>query len=147
VGSLEAGKLADIVLWDPRFFGAKPDMVIKGGQVAWSPRGDGNATMRNAEPVTYGAMWGGTGKAIDRLAVNFVSEAAVEAGVKHQMRSAREFVAVQGCRGIGKSDLMYNASSPDLEIDPQTGAVTADGVLLTCEPLESVALGRKYFLS
>lgn len=147
VGSLEPGKLADIVLWDPRFFGAKPDMVIKGGQVAWSPRGDGNATMRNAEPVTYGAMWGGTGKAIDRLAVNFVSEAALEAGVKGQMGSHREFLAVQSCRGIGKNDLMYNGLSPDLDIDPQTGEVTADGVRLSCEPLETVTLGRKYFLS
>lgn len=147
VGSLEVGKLADIVLWDPRFFGAKPEAVIKGGQVAWSPRGDGNATMRGSEPVTYGAMWGGTGKAIDRLAVNFVSEAAIEARVKEQMKSDREFLPVRGCRGIGKSDLMYNAASPDLQIDPVSGEVWVDGQRLQCEPLETFTLSRKYFLS
>ncbi|MGE3960139.1 MAG: urease subunit alpha [Dehalococcoidia bacterium] len=147
VGSLEPGKLADIVLWDPRFFGAKPEAVYKGGQVAWSPRGDGNATMRYAEPVTYGPMWGGTGKAIDRLAVNFVSEAAVEARVKDQIKSNREFLPVKGCRGIGKKDLMFNEASPDLQIDPVSGEVWADGQKLACEPLESFTLSRKYFLS
>jgi urease subunit alpha len=147
VGSLEVGKLADIVLWDPRFFGAKPDSVIKGGQVAWSPRGDGNATMRGSEPVTYGPMWGGTGKAIDRLAVNFVSQAAIDSRVKEQIGSRREFVAVKGCRGIGKRDLVRNSLSPTLEIDTATGAVHADGRLLACDPLESFTLGRRYFLS
>jgi urease subunit alpha len=147
VGSLEPGKLADIVLWDPRFFGAKPEAVIKGGQVAWSPRGDGNATMRGAEPVTYGPMWGGLGKAIDRLAVSFVSEAAIEARVKDQLKSNREFLPVKGTRGIGKSDLMYNALSPALQIDPVSGEVFADGERLHCEPLESFTLSRKYFLS
>jgi urease subunit alpha len=147
VGSLEVGKLADIVLWDARFFGAKPDMVIKGGQVAWGPRGDGNATMRHSEPVSYGAMWGGSGKAIDRLAVNFVSQAAVDADVKGQIGSHREFVAVQNCRGIGKSDLLYNAVNPKLEIDPVTGEVTADGVRLHCDPVERFPLSRTYFLS
>ncbi len=147
VGSLEPGKLADIVLWDPRFFGAKPEAVIKGGQVAWSPRGDGNATMRYAEPVTYGPMWGGTGKAVDRLAVNFVSEAAIEARVKDQIKSNREFLPVKGCRHIGKKDLMFNDASPDLQIDPVSGEVYADGVRLHCEPLETFTLSRKYFLS
>lgn len=147
VGSLEPGKLADIVLWDPRFFGAKPEMVIKGGKIAWSPRGDGNATVRMAQPVTYGAMWGGMGKAIDRLAMNFVSEIAIEKRVKDQMRSARDFRPVKGCRGITKSDLMYNDANPKMVIDPGSGRVTADGKELRCEPLPTFSLSRTYFLS
>jgi urease subunit alpha len=147
VGTLEPGKLADIVLWDPRFFGAKPDAVIKGGQVAWGPRGDGNATMRMSEPVTYGAMWGGIGRAIDRLAVNFVAEAAIEYGVKERIKSGREFLPVQGCRGIGKTDLVLNDASPELRIDPDTGAVYANGERLACDPLEQFSLSRTYFLS
>lgn len=147
VGSLEVGKLADIVLWDPRFFGVKPETVIKGGQVAWAPRGDGNASARLAEPVVYGPMWGGLGKAIDRLAVNFVAEAAIEAGVKERIKSNREFLPTKGARGIGKRNLVRNAASPALRIDAMTGEVWADGKRLVCEPLETVSLGRKYLLS
>lgn len=147
VGTLEPGKLADIVLWDPRFFGAKPDAVFKGGQLAWGPRGDGNATMRGSEPVTYGPMWGGTGKAIDRTAVNFVSAAALDAGVKEHIGSRREFLGVRDCRGIGKRDLVRNSASPTLDIDPVSGEVHADGVRLACEPLEEFPLNRAYFLS
>jgi len=147
VGSLEPGKLADIVLWDPRFFGAKPDTIIKGGQVAWSPRGDGNASARLSEPTTYGPMWGGLGRAIDRTAVNFVAEAAIEAGVKQRIGSQREFLPVRGARGIGKQDLMYNGASPDLRIDPETGEVFDGDEHLTCEPLETFSLTRRYFLS
>lgn len=147
VGSLEPGKLADIVLWNPRFFGAKPDTVIKGGHVAWGPRGDGNASARLAEPTTYGAMWGGIGKAIDRTSVNFVAEAAIEAGVKQRIKSEREFLPVRHARGIGKTDLMYNDASPDLRIDAESGAVFDGDERLTCDPLDSFSLTRRYFLS
>lgn len=147
VGSLEVGKLADIVLWDARFFGVKPETVIKGGQVAWAPRGDGNASARLAEPVVYGPMWGGLGRAIDRLAVNFVAEAAIEAGVKERIKSNREFLPTKGARGIGKRNLVRNSASPALRIDAMTGEVWADGKRLVCEPLETVSLGRKYLLS
>lgn len=146
VGSLEPGKLADIVLWDPRFFGAKPDVVIKGGQVAWSLRGDGNASARLAEPVTYGPMWAGLGRGIDRVAVNFVAEAAIEAGVKERIGSQRAFLPVRGARRIGKRDLRFNDASPELRIDPASGEVWADGRLLACDPLERFSLSRTYFL-
>ena len=146
VGTLEPGKLADIVLWDPRFFGAKPESVIKGGQVAWAARGQGNSVAKLAEPVTYGPMWGGLGRAIDRLAVNFVAAAALDRDVKARTRSAREFLAVKGCRGIGKRDLVLNSASPTLTIDPETGDVRIGGDRLDFEALTEFPLSRRYFL-
>ncbi|MSQ29869.1 MAG: urease subunit alpha [Dehalococcoidia bacterium] len=147
VGSLEPGKIADIVLWEPRFFGVKPSQVIKGGHVAWGPLGNGNASASGAQPVVYGPTWGGLGRAVDRLAVNFVADAAIEAGVKARIKSEREFLPVRGARGLSKRDLILNTASPSLDIDAMTGEVRADGVLLACAPLESVPMGRKYLLS
>jgi urease subunit alpha len=146
VGSLEPGKLADIVLWDPRFFGAKPDSVLKGGVVVWATRGDGNAVAKLSEPVTFGPMWGALGAATNRLAVHFVSGSALDARVARRLRSGRDLVAVRGCRGIGKRDLVLNAASPALQIDPETGAVAIDGQRLDFEPVRELALNRRYFL-
>ncbi len=146
VGTLEPGKLADIVLWDPRFFGAKPESVIKGGQVVWAARGQGNSAAKQSEPVTYGPMWGGLGRAIDRLAVNFVAGAALDRDVKRRTGSARAFLPVAGCRRIGKRDLVLNSASPTLTINPGTGEVAIDGARLDFEPLTEFALSRRYFL-
>jgi urease subunit alpha len=146
VGSLEPGKLADIVLWDPRFFGAKPEAVLKGGTVVWATRGDGNASAKLAEPVTIGPMWGALGRVVDRLAVHFVSGAAIDAGVERRLRSGRELVPVRGCRGIGKAELVLNAASPTLQIDPATGEVAIGGELLDLEPARELSLNRRYFL-
>jgi urease subunit alpha len=146
VGSLEPGKLADIVLWDPRFFGAKPDSVLKGGTVAWATRGDGNASAKLSEPVTYGPMWGAFGRATDRLAVHFVSAAALDRDVGRRIRSGRELLPVRGCRGIGKRDLVLNDASPALQIDPTNGEVAIAGQRLDFEPARGFALNRRYFL-
>lgn len=147
VGSLEPGKMADIVLWDPRFFGVKPNQVIKGGSVAWGPIGNGNASVSGAQPVAYGALWGGVGRAPDWLAANFVSEAAIEARVKQSLKSERAFLPVKGTRNLGKHDLILNTAVPSLEIEPDSGHVWADGRRLECEPLEEVSLNRRYLLS
>lgn len=147
VGSLEPGRLADIVLWDPRFFGAKPEMVIKGGQVAWAPMGDGNASARLCEPTTYGPMWGGIGRASDRTSVHFMAQIAIDEGVPARIGTARQCIAVTGARHIGKGDLLYNDASPDLRIDPATGDVFDGDQRLTCDPIETYSLNRRYFLS
>jgi urease subunit alpha len=146
VGTLEPGKLADIVLWDPRFFGAKPDTVLKGGVAVWGTRGDGNASAKSSEPVMIGPMWGAYGKATDRLAVNFVSGAAMDGGVARRIRSGRELLPVRGCRGIGKRDLLLNDASPRLQIDPASGEVAFEGERLDFEPVREFALSRRYFL-
>jgi urease subunit alpha len=146
VGSLEPGKLADIVLWDPRFFGAKPDTVLKGGTAVWGPRGEGNASAKLSEPVTVGPMWGAMGRATDRLAVHFVSAVAIDSGVARRLRSGRELVAVRNCRGIGKRDLVLNDASPRLDIDPATGQVAIGGDRLDFEPVRQLSLNRRYFL-
>jgi urease subunit alpha len=146
VGSLEPGKLADIVLWDPRFFGAKPDSVVKGGTVVWATRGDGNASAKGSEPVMYGPMWGAYGRATDRLAVHFVAATALDADVARRIRSGREILPVSGCRGIGKRDLVRNGFSPMLDIDPATGAVAMAGEILDFEPVREFSLNRRYFL-
>lgn len=146
VGTLEPGKLADIVLWDPRFFGAKPDVVYKGGHPAWAIRGQGNATMPMVEPTSYGPMWGGLGKAVDRVAVTFVSEAALSGDLRNRIRSDRQFLPVKHCRGVRKRDFVLNGASPNLEIDPVTGQVYADGKPLSTDPLHAFSLTRRYFL-
>ena len=147
VGSLEPGKLADIVLWRPAFFGAKPETVIKGGVVAWTLLGEGNASIGRVEPVTYGAAWGATGAAPPRIAATFVSQLSLDSGVQRQVRSARQFLPVHGCRGLTKHDLVMNDATPAIEVDPATGRVFLDGAELTCAPAREFALNRRYFLS
>ena len=114
--------------------------------MVWATRGDGNAVAKNSEPVTFGPMWGALGAATNRLAVHFVSGSALDAGVARRLRSGRELVAVRGCRSIGKKDLVLNAASPALQIDPETGAVAIDGEGLDFEPVRELALNRRYFL-
>jgi len=146
VGSLEAGKLADIVLWKPAFFGAKPAMVIKGGAIAAAPMGDPNASIPTPQPVHYRPMFGAFGGARAATAVSFVSQAAAEAGIREKLSLAKRVVAVQGCRKVRKADMVHNGLQPHMEVDPETYEVRADGELLTCEPAHELPLAQRYFL-
>jgi urease subunit alpha len=146
VGSLEAGKVADIVLWNPAFFGAKPAMVIKGGMIAAAPMGDPNASIPTPEPVHYRPMFGAFGRASTSTSITFVSAAALDAGIGAKLGLSRRLSAVRNTRGIGKRDMVHNSALPKIEVDAQTYEVRADGVLLTCEPAEVLPLAQRYFL-
>ncbi|MDZ4717274.1 MAG: urease subunit alpha [Roseiflexaceae bacterium] len=146
VGSLTPGHLADIVLWDPAYFGAKPKMIIKGGMIIWAAMGDPNASIPTPQPVFYRPMFGAFGKALGRTCVNFMSKAAIDLGVPERLGLNRRCVAVQGCRSIGKQDMVRNNSMPAIEVNPETYQVFVDGVLATCEPAETLPLTQLYYL-
>ena len=146
VGSIEVGKLADIVLWKPAFFGAKPAMIIKGGMIVAAPMGDPNASIPTPQPVHYRRMFGALGGARAATCVSFVSQAALEAGIGDKLKLQRRLVAVQNTRGLRKTDLVHNDYLPRMEVDPQTYEVRADGELLTCEPAAVLPLAQRYFL-
>ncbi|KGJ08627.1 urease subunit alpha [Paracoccus sphaerophysae] len=144
VGSVEPGKRADLVLWHPAFFGAKPEMVLIGGQIAAAQMGDANASIPTPQPMAMRPMFGALGPARHAAAVSFVSRAGVEAGACDGLGKAA--VAVEGTRGIGKSDMRLNDATPRIEVDPETYEVRADGQLLTCEPAAELPLAQRYFL-
>ena len=146
VGSIEPGKLADLVLWKPAFFGTKPEMVIKGGLIAWSVMGDANASIPTPQPVLYRPMFGAFGAAPYSTSVSFTSRAAIEAGVPARLGLRRRVVAVERCRSISKADMVLNNATPHLEVDPETYEVRSDGELLTCEPVSELPLAQRYFL-
>jgi len=146
IGSLEVGKLADICLWQPAMFGAKPEMVIKGGTIAWAQMGDPNASIPTPQPVLMRPMFGSYGKAVGPSCVTFVSKAAADANVRQRYGLEKMVEAVVGTRNIGKKDMVLNDATPDLKVDPETFEVTADGEHLTCEPAKTLPLARKYFL-
>jgi len=146
VGSIEVGKLADLVLWRPAFFGAKPSMIIKGGMIAAVPMGDPNASIPTPQPVHYRPMFATYGGACRATSVSFVSQAAVEGGIAQRYGLGKRLVAVRGTRGVRKADLIHNNLQPRMEVDPQTYTVRADGELLTCEPLAELPLAQRYFL-
>jgi len=146
VGSIGPGKLADLVLWKPAFFGVKPEMVIKGGFIAWSVMGDANASIPTPQPVFYRPMFGSFARAIASTGLAFVSKAALEAGVPQQIGLAKRAIAVENCRQIGKRDMIHNSATPQLDVDPETYEVRADGELLTCEPAAILPLAQRYFL-
>ncbi len=146
VGSLEAGKLADIVLWRPAFFAAKPALIIKGGMIVAAPMGDANASIPTPQPVHYRPMFAAFGGARAATSVSFVSQAALDAGVKEKLGLQKRVLAVRNTRTIGKRDLIHNDYRPRMEVDPQTYEVRADGVLLTCEPAAMLPLAQRYFL-
>ena len=146
VGSLEVGKLADIVLWKPAFFGVKPAMVIKGGAIAAAPMGDPNASIPTPQPVHYRPMFAAFGGARSATAVTFVSKAAADAGIREKLSLAKRTVAVKDCRSVRKADLVHNGLQPQMEVDPETYEVRADGELLTCEPAVELPLAQRYFL-
>ncbi len=146
VGSIEPGKVADLVLWKPAFFGVKPEMVLKSGFIAWSVMGDANASIPTPQPVFYRPMFGAFGRAIASTGLAFVSKAALEAGVPSTIGLAKRAVAVENCRSIGKKNMIHNSATPKLEVDPETYEVRADGELLTCEPASVLPLAQRYFL-
>ena len=146
VGSLEVGKLADIVLWNPMFFGAKPALIIKGGMIVAAPMGDPNASIPTPQPVHYRRMFGALGGARSATSVSFVSQAALENDVVRRVGMKKRAVAVKGTRSIKKRDLIHNGTLPKIEIDSQTYEVRADGQLLTCEPASVLPLAQRYFL-
>ncbi|MBI4797801.1 MAG: urease subunit alpha [Desulfarculus sp.] len=146
VGSLEPGKLADIVLWKPAFFGVKPALVIKGGMIVAAPMGDANASIPTPQPVHYRPMFGALGGALAATCLTFVSQAALAAGIGQRLGLRRRLAAVQGTRALRKTDLIHNAYLPVIEVDPQTYQVRADGELLTCQPAAVLPLAQRYFL-
>ncbi|MFD6317009.1 urease subunit alpha [Methylorubrum thiocyanatum] len=147
IGSVEPGKLADLVLWTPAFFGVKPDLVLKGGMIATAPMGDPNASIPTPQPVHYRPMFGAYGRAPFATALTFVSQAAVEDGLNERLRISKELVAVENVRGgISKKSMILNDATPVIEIDPETYDVRADGELLVCEPAEVLPMAQRYFL-
>lgn len=147
VGSVEAGKLADLVLWTPAFFGVKPDLVIKGGMIATAPMGDPNASIPTPQPVHYRPMFGAIGRSPFSTALTFVSKAAIEDGLRERLGAQKQFVAVENVRGgISKKSMILNDATPNIEIDAETYDVRADGELLVCEPAEVLPMAQRYFL-
>lgn len=146
VGSVEAGKLADLVLWRPAFFAVKPSLILKGGVIAAAAMGDPNASIPTPQPVHYRPMFGSCGAAVARGSVTFVSQAALQAGVGAELGLRKRLVAVRGCRQLSKADLIHNDYLPHIEVDPQNYQVRADGELLWCEPAERLPLAQRYFL-
>jgi urease subunit alpha len=146
VGSVEVGKFADLVLWTPAFFGVKPDLVLKLGTIAAAPMGDPNASIPTPQPVHYRPMFGGFGKAMQASSITFVSKAAIEAGLAEKLALSRVVLPVEDCRSIGKKDMVLNDAMPNIEVDPETYEVRADGELLTCEPAEVLPMAQRYFL-
>jgi urease subunit alpha len=147
IGSVEAGKLADLVLWTPAFFGVKPDLIIKGGMIAAAPMGDPNASIPTPQPVHYRPMFGSYGAAVSRTSMTFVSQMSLDKGIATHLRVSKQMVAVQDTRKqISKKSMIHNGATPKLRIDPETYAVTADGVLLTCEPASVLPMAQRYFM-
>jgi urease subunit alpha len=146
VGSLEAGKLADIVLWRPAFFGAKPALIIKGGFIIAAPMGDPNASIPTPQPVHYRTMFGALGGARKNTCVTFLSGAALQNGVGEKLGLRKRLVAVKNTRTIGKKDLIHNHYQPVITVDSQTYDVRADGVPLVCAPASRLPLAQRYFL-
>ncbi len=146
VGSVEVGKLADLVLWKPAFFGAKPSLVLKGGMIATAPMGDPNASIPTPQPVHYRPMFGALGGARAATGLTFLSQAAFDAGVHEALGLATRVAVTRGNRAVTKADMVHNALQPEIEVDPQTYQVRADGELLTCEPATELPLAQRYFL-
>lgn len=147
IGSIEVGKLADLVMWSPAFFATKPDLVIKGGMIAAAPMGDPNASIPTPQPVHYRPMFGAFGKAVTSTSLVFVSQAAMANGLRNRLGTEKEMVAVENTRGgISKKSMIHNDATPDIQIDPETYAVVADGELLVCEPAKELPLAQRYFL-
>jgi urease subunit alpha len=146
VGSVEVGKLADLVVWKPAFFGVKPSLILKGGAIAAAAMGDPNASIPTPQPVHYRPMFASFGSAMNATSVTFVSQAALDLGVPDKLGLQRRAVAVKNTRTIGKADMVHNSGTPKIEVDAQTYEVRADGQLLTCEPATVLPMAQKYFL-
>ncbi len=146
IGSIEEGKRADLVLWNPAFFGVKPEMVLLGGTIACAQMGDPNASIPTPQPVYSRPMFGAYGRSVENSAITFVSEAAQASGIGDTLGLAKQIVAVRNTRDIGKQDLLLNDATPQIEVDPETYEVRADGELLTCQPAEVLPMAQRYFM-
>ena len=146
VGSVEVGKWADLVLWRPAFFGVKPTLILKGGSIAASLMGDANASIPTPQPVHYRPMFASYGSALHASSLTFISQAAYDAGVPEELGLKKQIGVVKGCRSVTKADLIHNDYLPNIDVDPQTYQVKADGVLLWCEPADVLPMAQRYFL-
>ncbi|MBL4907557.1 MAG: urease subunit alpha [Sneathiella sp.] len=147
VGSVEAGKMADLVLWSPAFFGVKPELILKSGTIVMAPMGDPNASIPTPQPVYYRPMFGAFGKSLIASSVTFVSEAALAKDIKGTIGLERDVLPVRNTRGgIGKSAMIHNNATPDIDVDPETYIVKADGEILTCEPADELPMAQRYFM-
>jgi urease subunit alpha len=146
IGSIAVGRLADLVIWKPAFFGVKPELVLKGGMITWAAMGDPNASIPTPEPVIYRPMFGAVGRAAAECSLTFVSRAASDSGIGACLGLTRKTVAVAGCRSLSKRDMINNSYLPKVEVDADTYEVRADGELLTCEPAAVLAMAQRYFL-
>jgi urease subunit alpha len=145
VGSIEPGKLADLVVWKPAFFGVKPSLILKGGMIAAAAMGDPNASIPTPQPVHYRPMFGSFGGAL-KTSVTFVSQAALDNPAVIALNLAKPLMAVKGCRTVTKQDMVHNSATPNIDVDPETYVVRADGQLLVCEPAQSLPMTQRYFL-
>ncbi|MEK9916472.1 MAG: urease subunit alpha [Betaproteobacteria bacterium] len=146
VGSVEVGKLADLVIWRPAFFGVKPSLILKGGVIAMSLMGDANASIPTPQPVHYRPMFGSYGGSLERSSVTFVSQAAIQSNIRDSLGLKKDLIAVSNTRKISKANMVLNDYQPTIEVDPQNYQVFADGTLLTCEPAASLPMAQRYFL-
>jgi urease subunit alpha len=147
IGSVETGKLADLVLWSPAFFGVKPDLVIKGGSIVAAPMGDPNASIPTPQPVHYRPMFAAFGRALTASSLIFTSKVALEEGLGSKLGINKTLIAVENTRGgLSKQSMVHNAATPNISVDPETYEVRADGELLTCEPADVLPLAQRYFL-
>ncbi len=146
IGSIEKGKLADLVMWSSAFFGVKPDVIIKGGSIVAAPMGDANASIPTPQPVHYRPMFAAYGKSLTASSLVFVSKAAMRGGLRSRLGVEKQFVPVENTRKINKSKMVHNAAMPNITVDPETYEVHADGELLTCEPAEVLPMAQRYFL-
>lgn len=146
VGSIEPGKIADLVIWRPALFGAKPDIIVKGGMIAASKMGDANASIPTPQPIILRTMYGGLGKAVNNTCFTFVSQVSLEKGIQDEYQIERTLLPVSGCRNISKADMIHNNGTPEITVNPENYEVTLDGEKITCEPIDVVSLGQRYFL-
>ena len=146
VGSLQPGRLADIIIWSPQFFGVKPKMIIKGGFIAYSLMGDPNASIPTTEPILYRPMFGSFGKAVQSTSVIFTSQLALDNGMQKKINCDKKLFAVKNCRSIGKKEMLYNDSTPEIDVNPETYEVKVNGKITTTDPAIKLSLGRLYHL-
>jgi urease subunit alpha len=147
IGSVEVGKIADLVIWSPAFFGIKPDLVLKAGSIVIAPMGDPNASIPTPQPVHYRPMFAAYGRSRTESSVLFVSKASIEGGLAARVGLSRPLIAVENTRsGISKASMIHNAATPHIEVDPETYEVRADGELLTCLPATVLPMAQRYFL-
>ena len=146
VGSLLPGRIADVVLWKPAWFGAKPEAIIKGGHAAWAPLGEGNASVERSEPTRYAPEWSGLAHAAPAVSTLFVSGVADAAALRRRLATQRAIVAVHGCRGLTRASLRWNRATAPVEVDPVDGRVTLAGRPLEVEPARELPLNARYFL-